>query len=370
MTAHNNFSSVKMIRLGFLLSLIFFMHGGSGCKQKETGTVSIVWSGSKATGIMIPHALLEAGGKENTGSSLQIYLQQSGVPMLGDYQPVREGILFKPLIALTPGKQYGVFFKKKLIGRLQIPLPAATDAPALVAVYPSADTLPENLLKIYLLFSSPMREGEALRHIHVLNEQADTLSGIFLDLQPELWNPERTTLTLWLDPGRIKRGLIPNQRLGTPLKSGMHYTLVVEKDWKDVRGLALQSVSSKRFFVRQRDDTSPQPAQWQMALPQANTSQPLRIAFQEPLDPFLVPETVQIADERGTGVEGSVTLLNKEQELAFYPAKPWQPGRYRLRVLTYLEDLAGNNLNKVFDRDITRQQKKDDAWEERAFKIR
>lgn len=370
MTAHNNISSVKMIRLGFLLSLIFFMHGSTGCRQKATGSVHIVWAEKQATGIMIPHALLEAGEEEDRESSLQIYLQQSGVPMLGEYQPVQEGILFKPLIALSPGKLYEVFFRKKLIGRFQVPLPDAADAPAVISLYPSADTLPENLLKIYLLFSSPMREGEALQHVHVLDEQADTLSGIFLDLQPELWNPERTALTLWLDPGRIKRGLLPNQRLGNPLKSGTHYTVLVEKDWKDGRGLPLRSAFSKRFFVQQRDDTSPQPAQWQLRLPPANTSDPLQVAFGEPLDPFLVPETVQVIDEHGTAVKGNSILLNKEQTMAFYPTTPWQPGLYRLRVLTYLEDLAGNNLNKVFDRDITLQQKKDDAWIERAFVIR
>ena len=38
------------------------------------------------------------------------------------------------------------------------------------------------------------------------------MKSIFLELENELWNPEHTQLTLWLDPGRIKRDLIPNQR--------------------------------------------------------------------------------------------------------------------------------------------------------------
>ena len=48
---------------------------------------------------------------------------------------------------------------------------------------------------------------------------ATPCAGTFLDLQPELWNAEGTVLTLWLDPGRIKRDLIPNKELGIPLKA-------------------------------------------------------------------------------------------------------------------------------------------------------
>ena len=83
-----------------------------------------------------------------------------------------------------------------------------------MAIYPTQDTVPENLLKIYLQFSKPMREGQALRHIELLKNNRDTLPGVFLDLQPELWNVDRTTLTVWLDPGRIKRDLQPNGPIG------------------------------------------------------------------------------------------------------------------------------------------------------------
>jgi hypothetical protein len=41
----------------------------------------------------------------------------------------------------------------------------------------------------------------------------------------------------------------------------------------------------------------------------------------------------------------------------FIPEQNWSAGSYTLRILSKLEDLAGNNLNKVFDRDITNTQK-------------
>jgi hypothetical protein len=57
--------------------------------------------------------------------------------------------------------------------------------------------------------------------------------------QPNLWNKEATALTHWLDPGRIKRDLQPNQRLGNPLVFGEHCTLVVDRRWKNVAAISM-----------------------------------------------------------------------------------------------------------------------------------
>ena len=61
-------------------------------------------------------------------------------------------------------------------------------------------------------FSQPMQEGVSAEHICLVKGEKDTLKNVFLDLQPELWNHDRTMLTLWLDPGRIKRDLQPNRQ--------------------------------------------------------------------------------------------------------------------------------------------------------------
>ena len=37
----------------------------------------------------------------------------------------------------------------------------------------------------------------------------------------------------------------------------------------------------------------------------------------------------------------------------FEPASPWRAGRYQLVVDSFQEDLAGNSLVRVFDRDLT-----------------
>lgn len=370
MTALYKFLLRRRIRLGKPLSLIFFALLFAGCRQKEDKQLSLFWEEGKAAGIVIPQSLLESSGMEVIKNNLQVRLQKTDVAIFGDFQLVtNNNVLFRPLVPLFSGRQYDVFFNQKFIGSIMVPVPDARDAPELVAIYPSADTLPENLLKIYLQFSSPMREGEALQHLHLLNDKGDTIPATFLDLQPELWNEEGTTLTVWLDPGRIKRDLVPNQRMGNPLQAGGVYSIRVDSSWKNTQGLSLKQSFKKNFFVGGRDGASPQLNNWTLLLPEANTLQPLQLDFKEPLDYFLLKETVQVLNEKGAVVEGNISITDNESGLQFIPAKPWQKGRYRLQVASYLEDLAGNNLNRLFDRDILLQKKREGAFVEREFVI-
>lgn len=370
MIAFYNFFFSRGIRLGTPLSLIFFALFLAGCRQKATEELGLRWSGGRATGITIPQSLLANGTEENIKRGLQVRLQESGVPMLGDYSLSGEAVLFTPLLPLSPGRQYAVFYNKSRIGQLMVPVPDKRKAPEVTALYPSVDTVPENLLKLYLRFSLPMREGDALRHIHLLGEKGDTVPDVFLDLQPELWNREGTTLTLWLDPGRIKRDLIPNRRLGNPLQKGRSYRIVIDSAWKDAQGLALKQGYTKRFFAGERDQTSPQPDAWTIEVPTRGSADPLRIHLKEPLDYFLLAETVRVVDEAGSVMATDVRVMQGEKGMEIFAKEKWAAGRYRIKIASYLEDLAGNNLNRLFDRDVTKPQKTQRPFRELAFVIR
>lgn len=365
MKNHSEILFRDIVRLGLWLSLIFF---GSclmnACKQKEA--ISIVWEEDRARALVLPKTILNS----DSVNGLQVRLQDQVQPVLGVVEEKTNSILFRPVVAFTPGSVYEVYVGNKLIGSVQIPSPVHLKRSELSSLYPAVDTVPENLLKIYLRFSSPMREGEALQYVHLLNEDRDTLPGVFLDLQPELWNKERTALTLWLDPGRIKRDLIPNRNLGNPLQQSHWYILRVSQEWKNVQGAPLQQSFEKRFFVEGRDSISPNPQSWAVKAPGANSRELLEINFGEPLDHFLLGETIRVVDEKNQQVRGEMNVIDKGRAISFVPGQPWQSGRYRIQVASYLEDLAGNNLVRPFDRDIKTQKTLSDTnLFERVFTI-
>jgi hypothetical protein len=331
----------------FIFIVLVFNH----CHHREQETsVSTILEDDKVVGLKIRGpALLE----DDLMSRLKVQLLKQGqrAGVLGDYKINDDEIIFEPLVPLTRGLSYEILLDDSVISMVAIPLDNTT-GPALLSIYPTQDTLPENLLKMYFEFSEPMVEGNSLSHIVLLKDGKDTMEGTFLELRPELWNQEGTVLTLWLDPGRIKRDLIPNKELGSPLVAGNHYTLHIENSWKSKRGLQLKDAISKSFFTTKRDDISPQSLQWEIVVPRSSTRDAMIVKFYESLDPYILKETVSVENTEKKQVDGNIEILDEERILHFTPRGPWDKGVFTFTVETKLEDLSGNNLNRRFDEDI------------------
>ena len=46
--------------------------------------------------------------------------------------------------------------------------------------------------------------------------------------------------TAFLDPGRVKGGILPNQQMGRALKPGTAVTLAISREWRDEHGQPLK----------------------------------------------------------------------------------------------------------------------------------
>jgi hypothetical protein len=225
--------------------------------------------------------------------------------------------------------------------------------PEVVKIYPSTDKVPENLLKIYIQFSLPMQEvGNALDFIRVTDESDGKTVDIFLRLESELWNKEHDLLTLWLDPGRIKTGLIPNMSQGLPLTAGHTYTVDILTDWKSANGQRLEEAYKKTFHVGQKDTIRPDPGNWDLQLPRADSREALELSFTENLDAILLRESLYFQDADGKDIAGFYQWDSLENSVKYVPFKNWHKGVYSLLVNSKLEDLAGNSLTRLFDEQL------------------
>lgn len=358
MAAVFNLIRIILIRLGSGPDLIFFaLICLASCNQQDKSSLSVIQKGGKAVAVAVPRGLIISANDAELRQRLELTRKGSSAAILTELVVEDEQVLITPLLPLLPGAEYSVIYAKQLLGYILVPAGGQKFPPSVIATYPSTDTVPENLLKIYLNFSAPMREGEALKHIFLIGEEQDTLPGIFLDLQPELWNSERTVLTLWLDPGRIKRDLIPNQKMGNPLQQGRQYELVIAQGWKSAEGVALNKPFRRKYFVTERDSLGPEPSQWKIIAPKAGSLYPLRMNTGEPLDYFLLEETLTIWHGQ-TKLAGKIRITGKESVIEFTPETKWERGAYTLRVASALEDLSGNNLNRPFDRDLLTTKEK------------
>jgi hypothetical protein len=224
----------------------------------------------------------------------------------------------------------------------------STRSTRVVHIYPSEDVLPSNTLRMYVYFSAPMSRGEAWKRIHVLDEDGNPIELPFLVIDQELWDPAYQRLTLLFDPGRIKRGLVLNQQMGPPVAEGKQYTLVIDREWLDARGVPLAEGFRKPFRGGPADRTPPALDRWRVSPPKAGTLDALTVDFPKPMDYGLMQRLIDVP-----GVNGTVSVDRGETQWRFAPSQPWKPGDYQLSIDTSLEDLAGNRIDRPFDVDIS-----------------
>jgi len=204
---------------------------------------------------------------------------------------------------------------------------------------------------MYIYFSAPMSRGEAWEHLRLLDAAGKPLPDIFLEFGQELWDNNNQRLTVWFDPGRIKRGLTSNISLGPPIEEGKRYTLAIDRGWHDARGVPLVEGYKKVFRGGPSDRTAPDPKQWRVTAPKPGTSEALVVDFPEPMDYVGLQKTLSISGGRGQ-IAGTGAVSRQEMRWSFTPREPWTAGNYQLMVNTALEDLAANKIGQLFDMDV------------------
>ena len=299
-------------------------------------------------------------GKLPAGQWPQFFSVQVDTPdvpsLLGSYSFSQGALIFVPEYPLQPGLTYRVTLKipgqQPIVQRFAIPRGDTTPTTVVERVYPSTNVLPENQLKFYIHFSASMSRGEAYRRIHLLDERGQLVARPFLELTEELWDQDLRRFTLFFDPGRIKRGLVPHNELGMPIEEGRKYTLVIDRAWPDADNNLLKEEFRKSFTVGPADRKALDLSEWRVVAPKSRMSEPVAVEFSEPLDHALLERELEVIDASGSRVEGSVEIDRNETRWRFIPSSPWKSGDYSISVGTVIADLAGNMVDHPFEVDV------------------
>jgi hypothetical protein len=294
------------------------------------------------------------------------------VPQIGGrYVVGSDGVFFVPRYAFLDGTSYTLLVHRSIADSaapthhfdledyeqlaIERELPAGDATTRVIEIFPTAREIPRNQLKLYVQFSAPMSDDQVAGHVQV--RRADTLeplSDVLLPMDPELWDPAGARVTILFDPARIKRGLAPHRERGYPLEVGVPVEVVVDAGFRDADGRDLADVHVRRYDVgadvRARVDTR----QWAVTAPKAGSTDSLAVEFDRPLDHALLQHCLGVVDAGGAVVAGRVRVGPGERSWQLDPVVPWLYGPYRLVVDAMLEDLAGNSLARVFDRELAR----------------
>jgi hypothetical protein len=288
-------------------------------------------------------------------SIFNVYAGTADAPaMLGSYAVEGGTLVFRPRYPLAAGVKYRAVFRQP--GRTPIErsfngptrLPAA--ATRVERVYPSADVLPSNTLRLYIYFSAPVSRGEVADRLHILDATGKELKDVLLPGQ-ELWDPNNQRLTMTFDPGRIKRGVASNVKMGPPIGEGQKYALVIDSAWPDAEGRPLAAGYRKEFRGGPPVRVPPTPKQWTVTPPRAGTSAPLVVEFGRSMNYPLLQRMLQVAGPGGR-IAGDIAVDRNETAWRFTPRTPWAAGAYQLTVDADLEDVSGNKIDQPFDIDV------------------
>jgi hypothetical protein len=129
-----------------------------------------------------PDFMISLGQYTQTGGALHSILRVMVVPtearsgddlpdVLGRYQVLEDEVRFVPHFPFERGLSYRASFDPRPLGRpeftqvltheFSLPKDQATFPTDVTRIFPAADDLPENLLRFYVCFSSPMQRGRA-----------------------------------------------------------------------------------------------------------------------------------------------------------------------------------------------------------------
>jgi hypothetical protein len=266
-----------------------------------------------------------------------------------------DDLCFVPRFPFLAGTSYEVAVDGRVVGTATCAArPASPPNTEVVAIRPTGGTVPRNLLRCYVEFSAPMREAGAT-HVRLIDADGAPFVGALLATEYELWDPDRQRLTVLLDPARIKRGLAPHRELGYPLREHASVTLVVDAEFPDASGRPLRTGAIRTWQVIGDERRRVTPSRWTLRPGTAGTTEPLTVTFDRPLDHALVARCLQVDGAAGP-VTGASVVGPEERSWTFVPAVPWRDAQHRLVVDPVLEDVAGNSVQRVLDRDLTKAE--------------
>ena len=173
----------------------------------------------------------------------------------GRYVVSRHGLEFRPMFPLDPGRAYVAVFDPARCRRRErtagaghrvvaCPLRRRPRRPS-CACCRRPTRSPRTCCGS--IWSSRRRWHARTAAIFLaLDDRGREVKDAFLALDVDFWSPDGRRYTVFLDPGRVKRGILPNDQFGRALVAGRRYTIAIDPTWRDANGQPLEAAFTHR----------------------------------------------------------------------------------------------------------------------------
>jgi hypothetical protein len=226
-----------------------------------------------------------------------------------------------------------------------------------IQVFPSADVLPENLLRFHLRFSSVPEVFDVNKDLRLVDGSAAAKTAVahpFLDLSEGLWSANGLTLTVLLHPGRIKSGLASYEALGAPIQNTRRYELQMRVNavLGEVVAANCEWFTLRRFSVTQAFTHSIDANAFVVTPPSAGTRSPLVIELGHIADRLAVENFLAVTDDEDVIIPTDVDTSDSETTIQIRPQTTWSAGTYAIHFGSEFEDISGNRFGAPFESKV------------------
>ena len=279
---------------------------------------------------------------------------QNNTGILGKIKKGDSHTTFTPLVPFDPEIVYTLFYGEQVYV-FEIEKADTNQSLQITDIYPSVNQVPANILKWYIQFSKPVNPVKIYEHIQFLDQDNQPIHRSILNLGAPLLSADGMLLTIWVEPGRQKRMLGPNQHLGSVFEPSKKYTLRIASTLKDAQGFPIENEVTHTFTTLDADRIKPSLSNWTTTSLQANTLQRLEIKCEEQLDYGSLLDAFSLYYD-GRPVAGTIAYDSFNKTIIITPVSNWKKGTYTIQMEPQLEDLAGNNLVHLFDRPVDKNE--------------
>jgi hypothetical protein len=213
-----------------------------------------------------------------------------------------------------------------------------------IRISPQAKVLPANTLRFYIHFPKPAEAYFDRDQLWLLNEEEQVVHDPFLILSQELWSHDGRCLTVFMEPGRIKRGIGTDQSHDPALVVGRTYSLVIT---------ALGQTARHTFRVSDPVLEAISETGWRLVSPTVGSLDPAVVHFDRVMDAALCEDEIRVLTPSGEVVQTRVSLAPDGTAAQVIPSHPWRPGEHSLVVSERFEDVCGNRLGEALDHDLS-----------------
>ncbi len=239
---------------------------------------------------------------------------------------------------------------------------ALTQTPelSLIQVFPSADVLPENLLRFHLRFSQSPEVFDVTEHLRLIDTSNTTNQIVchpFLDLNDGLWSADGLTLTVMLHPARIKSGTFSHAKLGMAIGDTRSYQLQVQGGFEANEFVSGKGtwLTLKRFSVTHAINSSIDISSLVVDLPRIETRTVMSIKIRRIVDQLAIENLITMTDEHSAIVPIEFATSDSGTTILLTPKIVWIAGTYLIHFSSEFEDVCGNRFGVSFENEAASQ---------------